>query len=374
MPYLYVTFRKISESQSAQMDSIRAVAAWAVAIGHAHQIFVVPTISAAALYFGLLAQAAVMVFFVLSGFLIGKSISRNINRNSMHFEWFEYGLDRFFRLYPALLFSIVVMCLIWLLAPTIFPSRTTEYLHAASSYTRTGIHLNWHDVKGSLIFQNGFRTITPDMNGPLWSLSIEVWYYVLAATIVTFIRRPIVLIGTLILIWLVTRPNEAFFIYLPVWAVGYSLSILHDQDRLKNLNKSISICFVFCTLSALLFAVFLIHPSLAPNGHEWINYFNVATGFAFAAVLATILCGTVRVPIFMASAARYSYTLYLVHVPIFLLIFGITEQRIVGHLTWAIGVAIASLVMAIAFARLASIVTENKHFYSGLIRRKPLTT
>lgn len=369
-----VVFRKISEHQSAQMDSIRATAALTVAVGHAHQIFIVPTIATAALFFGLLAQAAVMVFFVLSGFLIGKSISRNVSRNNMHFEWFEYGLDRFFRLYPPLLFSIAIMSIIWLLAPIIFPSGTTEYLHAASSYTRTGVHLNWPDIKGALIFQNGFRTTTPDMNGPLWSLSIEAWYYVLAAIIIIFIRRPIALIGTLILIWLITRPNEAFFIYLPVWAIGYVLSILHNQDRLRNLNKAIAICSVFCTLSAIVFAIFLIHPSLGPNGHEWITYFNVATGLAFAGVLAAILCGTIRVPIFLASGARYSYTLYLVHVPIFLFIFGIAEQRIVGHLIWAIGVTVASLVMVLAFAKLASIITENKHLYSGLIRRKSLIT
>lgn len=365
-------FKKLSESQSKQMDSLRGAAALAVAVGHANQIFLVPTESWSAPYFGLLAQAAVMVFFVLSGFLIGKSISRNIERNGMRFGWFEYSLDRFFRIYPALLFSVAVMCLIWFLAPTIFPSGTTEYLHAASSYTRSGVHLDWREIRGALVFQNGFRTVTPDMNGPLWSLSIEVWYYILAAVIVALSRRPIILIIALALIWIATRHNEAFIIYLPVWAAGYALSILHDMDRLKNRSVIFS-CIALFVAAALIFAVFFIRPAITPAGHEWINYFNVASGFAFAAVLAAILNGTVRVPAFMAPAAKYSYTLYLVHVPIFLFIFGIAEQHVVGDLPLAISVAVASLLAVVVFSRLASAITENKRLYQNFTRRKVIT-
>jgi len=56
-------------------------------------------------------------------------------------------------------------------------------------FVRQGLDFNWHDIGMTLLFQNGFHSATPISNGPLWSLSIEIWYYLIAAISVFLYER-----------------------------------------------------------------------------------------------------------------------------------------------------------------------------------------
>src|ERR1039458_777539 len=91
---------------SLHLDLIRGLAALVVFVGHVHMIcsghnetassgkasdFIVHPANATGL-----AHAAVVVFFVLSGFLVGGSVLRDLQRNS--FSWSKYAFNRVDRL------------------------------------------------------------------------------------------------------------------------------------------------------------------------------------------------------------------------------------------------------------------------------------
>lgn len=368
------TFKRIPDAERLQLDALRGISAIGVAIGHANQFLIGPTTTAGITFFGLVAQGSVMVFFVLSGFLIGKSVCRNIEDNGGdRFSIGRYASDRLWRIYPPLFFAIALMFIIWKIAPAVLPSGTTQFLSYNPNYGRHGINFEWPIVMKTLIFRNGFDGGSPDMNGPLWSLSVEVWYYVIAGGVVALIRRPILLAIFAVVAWRVVGGNDDFTDYAVVWLAGYLLSIAHNRDALNG--RAILIGSAVAACLALLFAVLFAYPGLAPSGHSWIRYYNVAIGFTFTFALAAIMGGYVRLPYVMISvfsgSSQYSYTLYLIHVPIFLLIFGAFESYIVGNIAASICVAAFGVAasMGIAFAA-ASIFENKKLLQSGLSLNK----
>jgi peptidoglycan/LPS O-acetylase OafA/YrhL len=112
-----------------------------------------------------LSHAAVMLFFVLSGYVIAFSTTKN-NRGPK-----QYAVARLSRLYsiflPALLLTVVV---------EFFVSRFDASL--AAYYVRS---MAWLRYALTAVFcsEAGFWSAAPAANTPLWSLSYEFWYYVL---------------------------------------------------------------------------------------------------------------------------------------------------------------------------------------------------
>jgi len=101
--------RNLSASASAHLDVIRAAAAWAVMWGHLRTLFFVdfqhlhsPGWLLGALYFFTgFGHQAVMVFFVLSGFLISATVIKS--HISGTWSWREYAINRSTRLYVVLI-------------------------------------------------------------------------------------------------------------------------------------------------------------------------------------------------------------------------------------------------------------------------------
>lgn len=106
----------------AALDLARAVAALAVLAGHARAIWFVDfgetavsssalrVLSAAFYFFTGLGHQAVMVFFVLSGFFIARSVGARHRRGQ--WQWRAYAIDRLSRLHivllPALLLTLAL--------------------------------------------------------------------------------------------------------------------------------------------------------------------------------------------------------------------------------------------------------------------------
>lgn len=365
-------YKRLTESESAQLDSVRGASALVVAIAHANQTIIAPMHAGASLALGFAAQASVMVFFVLSGFLIGKSINGNLNRHNGRFAIGQYAIDRVLRIWPPLLLALLLIVAMQHLSPFVFPSGSSSFLQSpGESPARTGLTYTASEILGAALGLNGYLTDTPTANGPLWSLSIEIWYYALAA-IVALPRGWWRLLAVPVAAGLMqlAQNNSQFFYYLPVWAAGYVVAILHDRR-------------IFPSLSIILIAIAGCLTAAAWNGYQsstiidgklsWLALvrFNVFFGFAACWLLMLLLQGRLRISTAARSSAAYAYTLYVIHFPLLLFIYGVFQPWINRGMVQSIAIAAGSVLVIVVLSRTLSRVVENKRLLQRLLQIRP---
>ena len=238
---------------------IRFLAALSVLFGHSVGVLGLP--SAYEFFFdhlGLsLAEMAVDVFFVTSGFLVTASL---INRgNLIAFLW-----ARVLRIYPAL--WVMLALTVFVLAPALTTLPLAEYLSAPKT---------WDYFAKCATLIGGVRYSLPgvfdamplkgEFNGSLWTLPIEFRLYLyLAAGWLIFALLPAIRVRALALIvalaaaaFLVTivrgRLSGAAFnaanIRIFMFLAGSSLYLWRDRVPLNR-------AFLFAALAALLLASF----------------------------------------------------------------------------------------------------------------------
>jgi peptidoglycan/LPS O-acetylase OafA/YrhL len=125
---------------------------------------------------------AVLFFFVLSGFVIHLRYARQLappGAAGVHFGWGAFVWRRARRLYPPLLAAILLsFCLDswgqWHGLPIYF--QNTPYPNINENIVP---HLGWATLGGNLAFL--MQTYVPAFgtDGPLWSLKYEWWFYML---------------------------------------------------------------------------------------------------------------------------------------------------------------------------------------------------
>lgn len=352
---------RITPIQSKQLDSIRGLSALIVLLGHTHQAFIRPTFSETSVYVGFFTQFAVMVFFVLSGFLIGKSICNNIARNGQ-FSIFQYAKDRALRLYPPLIAAIILMIALVLIAPYFFSSGTNNYLQIPGfRFIRQIFTTDAQQIFGSLVFINEFKTSTPTVNGPLWSLSLEVWYYVIAAIIFLWPSQKLITVILFTITALITYNNQLFFMLMPVWFSGFGLAFIH-QKRPHMHNKAFGIMFGLLTIGTItcIWLVFTREPSGSGIWLDRMNHYRLISGLWFSCFLALIMGGALRFPTTFHKTASFSYTLYIIHFPILIFIVGMTQQLIIKSLTNALIISTSAISIAVFLSFGISKFVENK--------------
>ena len=150
-----------------------------------------------AVFFGLtrLGNEAVVIFFVLSGFLVGGRAFERIRKGEFNTK--SYVIDRSTRIFvpliPAVLFSVIVL-----------------------KYTNGDIV--WSQVLGNLFALQGVTTSALPDNVPLWTLSYEMWFYVSVVGIALLFRKKwegILIMAVIAVIF--TRLSPYYFV---CWLIG----------------------------------------------------------------------------------------------------------------------------------------------------------
>ncbi|MGA8170701.1 MAG: acyltransferase family protein [Methylocystis sp.] len=156
----------------------RWVAAAAVLMGHAGQLIQISDIMVAPhgpgvylwWFLAAFSHQAVVVFFVISGFLVGGGVLGALNKRA--FLLGRYLIDRFSRIYivmaPALVYGFVVD----FIGRRIFPHSG---IYDAPFFD--GI-FNPINILWTLLQQQHLWASQAGTNGPLWSLACEMWYYI----------------------------------------------------------------------------------------------------------------------------------------------------------------------------------------------------
>src|SRR5262249_8689117 len=124
-----------------------------------------------------LGSSAVMVFFVLSGFLVGGSVIKALRDE--RFTWRAYAITRGSRLYTVLVPAVVIGVAIdafgsnWLGGAS--PYRVPHYGFMLPDSIAAALTLPI--ALGNLSFLQEIFVPTVGSNHPLWSLTNEAWYY-----------------------------------------------------------------------------------------------------------------------------------------------------------------------------------------------------
>jgi peptidoglycan/LPS O-acetylase OafA/YrhL len=263
----------------------------------------------------------------------------------------------------------------WLLsaiAPYVFASGSQLFLQQAGM-ARDGYSFEWATAFGVLIFQNGFITETPSSNGPLWSLSFEVWLYVVYfLCFMGFKRRHLIFWFTAIgaygfLLWFdQTKGDHLFLKYSFVWCAGVLLFHLLSRD--ERLHGKKSNLRVAASMSAAALTVYFGCGFVSSNMTDDITLFNIAFGLFFSLYLWTTppkLPNVIKAII--KPAACFGYTLYLVHFPIYLFVFGIFQpyMRYSQIMSWFVG--LTTLIFTLFLSFFSAKFLERRELFVGRV-------
>ncbi len=272
---------------------LRSVAVGIVLYSHAASLFgwTVPA------RFGYL---GVLLFFVHTSFVLMMSMER-MNAGGEPFAR-RFYIRRVFRIYPLAVALILVS----------IPLRIPIYM---------GVPYAWHGMRNlamNLLLMNNFPGVIVS-SAPLWSLSCEVQMYLVLPLLFLLMRRRETFSGILLVlaavvlaelerIFLSPAPFRAFFEYAPWFCAGIAAYMV---SRVRP--RSWPIWIFYCNLVALIAIQVLFAVS-----NRWIP---LAAGTLFALSLPRFR--EVQATVIRRSSAviaRYSYGIYLAHVPILWLV------------------------------------------------------
>jgi peptidoglycan/LPS O-acetylase OafA/YrhL len=317
---------------------------------------------------------AVIVFFVLSGFLISSTVIRSHVLGK--WSWRDYAINRATRLYvvlvPGLLFGFFWDRLgSWLFAAKGIYARPLSDLGSAVPLQ----NLTLGTFVGNLFFLQTIVCETFGSNGPLWSLANEFWYYVLfpvalVAALAWARRRAGTAIPLTCLALLISAfVGRSILIGFLIWLAGCGLVFLYSKIQVRSKFTALAmLCFfsVFAGVSLAVARVRQWDPMLS----------DLELGFVFTLFLFGLLQYQVQEDSSPYSAvahrlAGFSYSLYVLHFPFVLFFRSMLVpqgrwQPTPLHLFTAASVGAASLL----FAWLISRVTEAKTDVArGLVKR-----
>jgi peptidoglycan/LPS O-acetylase OafA/YrhL len=319
---------------SVHLDAIRGAAALVVLLGHTRDLFFSSltaafstheTVAAASPFRHVtssvsIGNEAVIVFFVLSGYLVGGSAIRDIR--NQRWSWKKYLIQRSTRLWivllPALLLGVALdhLGLQLLAGPhSIYSCPSGQTLVPCNVAQR----LSPRVVAANVFFLQTILVDTAGTNNALWSLANEFWYYLaFPMCLLAFqpaeskSRRALYTVALLILGAFVGRHISLLFF---VWLLGALIYVLPLKIPRKTLSVARYLLPVLFPLSIL-----LVRQSHLPRyPAQW------AVALSFSVLLYVVLHSNspARAGVYKTVAgffSRMSYSLYLVHLPVAVLL------------------------------------------------------
>lgn len=356
---------RLAQSQaSVLLDLLRGLAALLVLLSHWRNFLFVDfgQLSAASRRWMALpylltstGHAAVVIFFVLSGYLIGASVFRMFARDA--WSWKTYLTHRLVRLWVVLLPGLL-LCALWDrvglhagLAPALYHGQGTNHMTPD-----VGQFLGLRVFLGNFFFLQTILTPVYGSDGALWSLANELWYYVLFALGMValrshgLLRRVLCGLGLLAVARLVGWEILGLF---PIWLLGALLALLPVPKFSARLRGMASVAY-----AAVFFGLSRVHlPGLAQD------YLLGALTFGLLWVLLSATQPARRSHFTRLShlLAGFSYTLYVVHMPFLLLLTAYFAgdarwQATPAHLLQALGI----LALTLLYAWVAAWLTEHR--------------
>jgi peptidoglycan/LPS O-acetylase OafA/YrhL len=256
-------------------------------------------------------------FFVLSGFVIAHGYGRKIADGTGYLRFITLRLGRIYPLHVAVLLLFVAFEALRLAVPALRGQGAAPFTDGYSL----------PELLSSLALLNGVGLEDKlTWNGPSWSISAEVWTYVLFGAAVLLLRGrtwialvAAVLIGALVLYLFSPKYMDATWDFGFVRCIyGFSLGALLYalfMDRLANLQPAGPRSTVVWTVAELA-AVAVVGLFVALAAH---NAVGIGAPFVFALVLGVfvhergLVSRVLRMRLFL-WLGTLSYGIYMVHI------------------------------------------------------------
>ena len=184
-------------------------------------------------FFSPFGHAAVIAFFVLSGYVIAfvtDTKEENIK---------TYYINRFARLYSVVLPVLIIVPLLDMIGLSF---NETIYDNAGHNYPIIRMLINF-----AFLQEIWFTAIGYFSDAPLWSLGYEFWYYVLFSFVVFLngYKRYLLIAAAVLLI------GPKILLLMPAWILGV---LIYNFHKTKELNKTLARVIFFA--APLLFYIF----------------------------------------------------------------------------------------------------------------------
>ncbi len=256
----------------------------------------------------------VLVFFILSGFFIAHSFEKR------KWRFAEFYLNRTLRIYPPYLASLIFSAFALVLVNKINPDLFTLDLPYERNQLLQNTYkaFNGEALGFSLLFNfdKGFI----GMNLVYWSLVVEVLFYIIAPIVMRnwFVYFLMAVIGVLF----VHNTSIGFLNSLSTYSIYFAVGIVLFHFRNHQLAEKVSeFKWSFMALSLILLLATIV---LSVAKYKSLSAFT-ASGFS---VISIILFIKISVPVnrisrWLMTLGKFSYSLYLFHVPVLLIIYAL---------------------------------------------------
>jgi peptidoglycan/LPS O-acetylase OafA/YrhL len=298
---------------------------------------------------------AVVVFFVLSGYVIAFSTTVN-NRGIL-----QYAQARLSRLYSVLIPTLIITAVIEVIAKLADPVLLAHYTRGASwpRYIVSGLFLN----------EVWFQSASPPINGPLWSLSFEFWYYVVFGL---FFFRVKGWKGLLLPLLACCIAGPKILLMMPIWLMG------NWAYRTSSPVKSRALSWLLVAgLFALSTVLFFVLPGwpLRLGGAPlfFAGQFITDTIIGIFISLALWLLPQSNAAVSKKSAgvniirklADLTFPLYVLHHPMLILVRSIWKTRLYDN----VQMVIALLIVFIPAMLIGYVMEENRKHWIALFKK-----
>lgn len=278
----------------------------------------------------------VLVFFVLSGYLVGGRLL--IRFQSGSFDLRSYYIDRATRLWVPL-----VPALGW----------------SAAVYFWIGLEVNWWHLPGNILGLQGVLVQSFSGNYPLWSLAYEIWFYCLAGGLAAWLTSggknkaaaALVVVAALAVFTIL----DVSFLF--VWLVG---AMFYGEGQPKSRKIILPLALILIGVGYTTTQLHSATVSIDTSGMSsllpppQIGILILGLGVALILPLLTSLRPRsrflVRIHGLGTALAAFSYTLYLTHYPLLYLFERYVPLRYSEVSGEAVGVYLARIAICLVFA------------------------
>lgn len=336
---------------STALDFLRFFASQLVCIGHAISFFEIVEILQPP-HAPYMQNIGVIIFFVISGFLIAYTLDRNSINPSYGLG--EFVVDRVARIYSAYLPALLVIAI-------------TDILLSEMSGYEISASLTWSALIGNVFMMQKYTGLLSQYlavpifgsASQLWTLAAEFHIYIfVGALYFMFIKRHA---GWSLLVAVLAMQVPIHFLnsdesitgsgLLILWILGFAAYFVVQADFWRFVRTSL-------WMAVFIFSIFLWFHGVNP-GHEYRTDGYPLVAIAFGAIVLTTQRTNFafkyeRLSQIIHFAAGYSFSLYLLHYSI---IYFVKVWWPYSNWAGAVFSILLSNAVAVTFAHF----TESKH-------------